>query len=385
MPLPVITQMTLTSIANPELDAPFDSGAHWNLPDHRRRGFHNLQTTARYVMTLRAPRVLPLIKEVDWTIGERPKIARFLAMPHFSAFVVLRGQRILYEAYAPDFGPERTHPLMSVTKTTLNLMLGRCVAQGIVDLDRPVKHYLPEIGTGYAVATVKATADMDVSNDYDEDSSDPRSLVYDMEAAKGWQLPREGEVDRSMRSLIRGVTGGDLVNRTGQAIYNSMNSHVIGWIVERASGRALRNWLIDIVEAAGIEGCFHITCDREGVPQVSGGACLSARDLARYGLLFARRGEGVDGLRVGDAAFIEEARRNPGPPMPKPRDWTRYSRQLQTNGTWLGHGGLGGQYMIANPDTGIVVVYFSVLENKSADDPEFFGQLVEMMSEVAAG
>ena len=44
---------------------------------------------------------------------------------------------------------------------------------------------------------------------------------------------------------------------------------------------------------------------------VSGGACLTARDLARYGLLFARGGEGVDGLRVGDAAFIEETRRDP--------------------------------------------------------------------------
>ncbi|RWG12905.1 MAG: hypothetical protein EOQ55_26270 [Mesorhizobium sp.] len=42
------------------------------------------------------------------------------------------------------------------------------------------------------------------------------------------------------------------------------------------------------VEAAGLEGCFHITCDREGVPLVDGGACLTARDLARYGLLFAR-------------------------------------------------------------------------------------------------
>ena len=81
---------------------------HWELPDHRRHGFHNLHTTARYAMSLRAPRVLPLRKEIDWTIGERPDVARFLAMPHFSAFVVVRGDRILYEAYAPDFGPEKT-------------------------------------------------------------------------------------------------------------------------------------------------------------------------------------------------------------------------------------------------------------------------------------
>ncbi|MES0003368.1 beta-lactamase family protein [Mesorhizobium sp. M0051] len=125
----------------------------------------------------------------------------------------------------------------------------------------------------------------------------------------------------------------------------------------------MRDWLIEIVEAAGLEQFFHINCDREGVPLIDGGASLSARDLARYGLLFARKGEGIDGRRVGDAAFIEETRRNPGPAWPKPRDWMRYSRQTFTDGNWLGHGGYGGQLMLANPDTGTVVVYFSVLEN----------------------
>ncbi|MES0039865.1 beta-lactamase family protein [Mesorhizobium sp. M0046] len=125
----------------------------------------------RYVVSLRAPRILPFRKDVDWTIGERPGVARFLAMLHFSAFIVVRGDRILYEAYAPDFGPDRPHPIMSITKTTLNL--GRVVADGLVNLDERVGTYLPEIGTGYAEATIKMVADMDVANDFSEDESDP--------------------------------------------------------------------------------------------------------------------------------------------------------------------------------------------------------------------
>ncbi|KUM23899.1 hypothetical protein AU467_32595 [Mesorhizobium loti] len=57
---------------------------------------------------------------------------------------------------------------------------------------------------------------------------------------------------------------------------------------------------------------------------------------------------------------------------------------MNTDGTWLGHGGYGGQFMLANPDTGTVVVYFSVLENASAYDPDFSAPLVKMMGEVAA-
>lgn len=376
--------MTLPSIANPDLAIQFDNKPRWNLPDYRRRGFHTLHTTTRYAMSLRAPRVLPLRKEVDWTIGERPGVARFLAMPHFSAFVVVRGDCILYEAYAPDFGPDRPHPIMSITKTTLNLMLGRTVADGLVNLDDQVRTYVPEIGTGYAEATVKAVADMNVANDFTEDYSDPYAAVFALGAASGARLPPEGQKEETTRSFICGITGDDLANRTGQVLYKSTNSDAIGWLIERVSGRPLRDWLIEIVEAAGLEGCFHISCDREGVPQLSGGACLTARDLARYGLLFTRKGEGVDGRRVGDAAFIEETRRNPGPPLQKPRDLVRYSRQTNTDGTFLGHGGFGGQYMLANPDTGTVVVYFSVLENASAADPDFFDPLVKMMAEIAA-
>ncbi|TIS18877.1 MAG: serine hydrolase [Mesorhizobium sp.] len=371
--------MKLPSIANPDLVPLFDNQPRWNLPDYRRRGFHNLHTTARYAMSLRAPRVLPLRKQIDWTIGDRPDVARFLAMPHFSAFVVVRDERILYERYAPDFGPGRPHPIMSITKTTLNLMLGRAVADGLVNLHELVGTYLPEIGTGYAEATVKAVADMNVANDYNDEPPGPA-----MEPAMGLRLPPEGQKEETTRSFVRGITGGDLTNRTGYALYKEANSVLLGWIIERVSGRPLRDWLIEIVEAAGLEGCFHISCDREGVPNLD--AFLSARDLARYGLLFAHKGEGVDGRRVGDAAFIEDTRRNPGPPMPKPRDWMRYSRQMTTDGTWLGHGGYAGQYILANPDTGIVVVYFSVLENTGDPDPDpnFQGPLVKMMAKLAA-
>ncbi|MER9949493.1 serine hydrolase [Mesorhizobium sp. M0047] len=379
--------MTIASIPNPDLAVTDHNKPRWNLPDHRRHGFHNLHTIVRYSLSFRAASVLPLVKEIDWTIGERADVARFLAMPHFSAFVVVRGHRILYEAYAPDFGPDRPHTIQSITKTTLNLMLGRCVADGLIDLDRKVRDYLPEIGTGYADATLRDVADMNVANDYSEDLedvSDSRATWFLMERDLGWRLPPEGEKEGTTRSFLCRIASDDLVNLTDHIIYKTANSEVIGWVIERASGRALREWLIEIVEAAGLEGCFHMTCDREGVPQVGGGACLSARDLARYGLLFARKGEGVNDRRVGNTAFTEETRRNPGPSVSKEREWTRYSRQAMTDGTWLGHGGHGGQFMLSNPDTGTVVVYLSVLENASAGDPNFSAAMVKMMARLAA-
>jgi len=164
--------------------------------------------------------------------------------------------------------------------------------------------------------------------------------------------------------------------------YKSANTDVIGEIVERVSGRPLRDLLIDIAEAAGVEGTFHIGTDREGTPIINGGACLTARDLARYALLFVRGGRGVGGQAVGSRAFIEATRARPGVPYAAPRDWQRYSNHAVTDGQCLGHGGYGGQYMLANPDTGVAVVFFSVLENEHAYDAAYSAEVIRMAEEI---
>lgn len=373
-----------TPIPNSDLVTSDDNKAHWNVPDHRRHGFHNLHLVARYAQSFRAPSVARLRKQIDWTIGDREDVRRLTTVAGMSAFLVVNGERILYESYAPDFGEDCPHSIQSITKMVLNLMLGPLVASGSVDLEASVRTYLPDVGSGYASARVGDVADMNIANDFSEDYTDPQTGSYAMETAMGWRLPEDGQRESTIRSFVSAVTGDNLENTTGHAIYKSTNSDLLGWLIERVSGKSLREHLLEIIEAAGIEQNFHITCDREGVPLVDGGACLTARDLSRIGLLFSRYGEGLEGRRVGDAAFIEDCRRNPGPPMPAPRDWIRYSRQMMTNGKWFGHGGYGGQFMLADPDTGTVVVYFSVLENKDAYDPEFYAPLIEMMGDVAA-
>ena len=65
-----------------------------------------------------------------------------------------------------------------------------------------------------------------------------------------------------------------------------------------------------------------------------------------------------------------------------PRDWQRYSNHTVTDGQCLGHGGYGGQYMLANSDTGVVVVFFSVLEDAADHDPAYSAEVIRMAEEV---
>jgi CubicO group peptidase (beta-lactamase class C family) len=354
----------------------------WNQPDRRRRAFHAMPGVFRYSLGLRAPATLTLRKAIDRRIGDLPSVARLTTSAHFSAMVAVGDGVVLFERYAPDFGPGQTHSIQSITKTTMNLVFGRLVEDGRVDLGREVSHYLPDVGSGYAAARVQDVLDMNVINDFSEDYADPRATVFLQEAAMGWRLPGPGQPEITNREFVRGIRSGDVTNRTGLVQYKSANTDVLGEIAERITGRSLRSLLIDVVEAAGTEGVFHIGTDRAGTPIVNGGACLTARDLARYGLLFVRGGMGVNGQPVGSRAFIETTRRRAGVPYAAPRSWLRYSNHTATDGQCLGHGGYGGQYMLANPDTGVVVVFFSVLENADAFDPAYSAEVIRMAEEV---
>lgn len=377
--------MTLiTTAPNPDLQVIGGNKSRWTHADHRRHGFHNLHRIARYNLTLRAAQVMPLEKRMDLRIAELEIVRRLTSTPAFSAMVVVRGQQVLFERYACDFGKDQPHSIQSITKTTMNLIIGKLVAEGVLDLSQPVAHYIPQIGSGYARATLQQVLNMDVVNDYSEDFTDPQATYYRHEEAMGWRLPSDPNDEATEHSFLTGISSADTVNRSGDAQYKDANTAVLAWVAERASGRPLRAFLADIVDAAGLEGSFHITTDREGVPTVEGGACLTARDLARYFSLFVRRGRGVLGQSVGSAAFIEQTLTS-GIPMPGAYEGIRYSNQMMVSGRSLGHGGWGGQFALADFDTGAIGVYFSVLENEHANNQHgYIRSIIAMLRSVTS-
>ena len=374
----------LRSFPNPDLAVAADNKPSWSLPARRRDGFRNLHRINRYGMMIRSDQVLELTPDIDRRIGEREDVVRLTRGRAFCSMLVARGQTVLHETSAGDFAPDRPHSIMSITKMTMNLVIGRLIAQRRIDPEATIDTWLPEIGTGYARATIQQALDMNVVNDYSEDYEDPMSTSYAQEEVIGWRLPPRGSVDRAQAEFLPTIESEDVTNPGGQIIYKSANTDVLACVAERAGGRPLRDWLTEIVEAAGFEGALHMSTDRAGFPIVDGGGCVSIRDLARFGLLFARRGRGVQGRQVGDAAYIEESARRPGTSFAPPRDWIRYSNQCFTNGRWIGHGGYGGQFLLIDLESGVVGAFFSVLENRSAHDEAYMSSVIRMLESVAA-
>jgi CubicO group peptidase (beta-lactamase class C family) len=378
--------MPFSTHPNPDLSVGPDRHPHWNSAPNRRQGFHNLHRVARYAQTFRAGRVLDLRLSADLSIPQREDVRRLTALPWFSAMAVTEGNRLLHEAYAPDFAPDQPHSIMSISKLAAHLILGRLWEDGKIGMDETLGTILPFIGPGYHGATVQDVANMNVHNAYDEDYTNPDTTAFLHEEAMGMRLPDGPEP--AICDLLAGIglAAGttDTRNPTGTSLYKSANTDVLMLAAEARGGRPLRLWLADLADAAGLEGALHIGTDRAGLPIFSGGICLTARDLCRYGEIVARKGQGVDGRAFGSSALLEATRRG-GVPMPAPRAHLRYSNQTNTNGTWVGHGGYGGQYLVANPETGRVACFLSVLQNDAGYDSDYYPPIIEMLAGICAG
>ncbi|MBT3557146.1 MAG: serine hydrolase [Rhodospirillales bacterium] len=381
------------TIRNPQLDVLDGRKSEWNQPAIRRWGFHNLSQISRYGLSIRSPRVMVLEKDQDRRIDELPSVRRMTGAVQFSGLAVVRHSTLLHEDYAADFGSDQTHSIQSISKTTMHFAIGRLVDAGKIDTSKTVSHYIPEIGTGYAGATIQQVLDMDVINNFAEDYSGPYEheaavngvMSYTrQEIALGWRLPPPGEDNVNIRPFSALLTSDDVANPTGNMEYRSANTDVLAWIAERVSGVSVRDMLIEIVEAAGIEENFFMSTDSTGVPIVSGGGALTARDLARYGQLFVRGGVGVNGAMVGGANFMKETLNGRGTVVDECPHGVRYSNQTFTNGHWYGHAGFAGQFLTAHPATGISVAYFSVVETEDAHDDEIFNDIMGMSQDIIA-
>ena len=371
---------------NPDLLVTRDNRPRWNQPETRRHGFHNFYRIPRYTMSVRSAEVFDIETNINEIIGSRDDVKKMINNEFFSGMAVIRNQELIFETYAKDFNATHPHLAMSVMKMTINLIIGDLVSKKILDPQKKVKYYIPEMGSGYAEATVQQVLDMDLENEYSEDYGDVFADCFLHEACWGWRLSADKKPEKTQKSFLKNIKSknGKIENNSGYANYKSANTEVLAWIAEVVSKRSFIDWIIDIVEATGIEGNWYMSTDREGFPAFSGGVSLNTRDMARFGQLYCRYGKGVNNLQISSRKYIEETRNRKSLTLDQRQNSPNYSNQTFTNGTWLGHGGYGGQFLLANPDTGISVSFFSVLLNKKAMDYDYLGDMVNMMESIAS-
>lgn len=367
-------------LPNPDLTVGEGNKQRWNQPAHRRHGFHNAHRLFRRAFSMQARGVLELHEAEDAGLAGLPEVAVLTGRRAFSALVCARGDGVVLARHAADFPPDRPHSIQSVSKLFMHLVAGRLIGEGRLDPNGRVETYIPEIGSGYRGARVADVLDMNVINGFVEDYGDPHADSFAEEVALGWRLPPGGTEEITMGGFVCAVAGDDLTNRAGTINYCSANTDLMTLICNRLCPGALPRLLGEIVDAAGFQDGFYISLSPEGLPAFSGGGCLSAHDLARFGLLLARVAKGT--APGWNGAFTRACLTRKAKTLQPPRDNVRYAGHLMTDGRWLGHAGYGGQFLMVDTETGLACAYLSVLENESGYDVDYMAETIACLQAV---
>ena len=382
-----MSEYKLKSEPNPSLVVKRDNKPKWYLPESRREGYRNLHKINRYGLLYRSDLVLKLNKKLNKKIENISSVKKMVNHKYFCSLLVGKDQDILYEKYASDFTEKTPQTIMSITKIFVNLFIGDLVEKKIINLKDKISKYLTNIGTGYAEATIQDVLDMNIQNAYSEDYTDPYTSSYLHEPVCGWRLPNDLNEKIGQEEFLNKIKSNkneDLTNKSEFSHYKSANTDVIGLLIEKVSKKKLKDWVLDAVEAAGFEDALYMGTDRFGMPWISGGGCLISRDFLRFALLFSRKGIGVENRNIGSSSFFDQTLNNKGT---KYLEFTKdkfvhYSNSVMKSGNWIGHSGLGGQFLAANLKTGIVASFFSVIDTPSGTDDNYKKDMICMMDEV---
>src|SRR5271166_1877565 len=281
--------------------------------------------------------------------GGRPlSFDEFLVDTSTDGIVVARGGRIVFERYANGMTETRPHILMSVSKSLLGLVAGVLATSGELEPDRKVTDLVPEVGgTAYKGATIRHLLDMRAGVAFDP-----------------------GEAPSDLRSFYRAMTERDGPHG-GRFHYVSPNTDLLGWVVERATGRRYADLISELIwRPMGAARSAYITVDRLGAPRAAGGICATVRDLALVGQLIANAGT-RGGNQILPRVWLDDMAAGGDPQAWSAGDFAAYIPGARYRSKWyiddsdgplLFGLGIHGQYLFVDAARQLVVAKVSSQE-----------------------
>jgi CubicO group peptidase (beta-lactamase class C family) len=325
--------------------------------------------------------------------GREQSIDEIAKSWYIDGLLVLQNGAIVFEKYYGHLTEERPHLMNSVSKSVVGLLAGKFADDGVIDLSKPVSHYVPALAeSGWGPDSLRTILDMKDGSDYTEDYPDFSTTFRLQDCAIGWTdadyCPEDGP-----RGLYKFLpTIGRNEARLGKFSYRSGSTDVLGWVMEEATGQPLAKLISEhIWKPMGAEFDANITVDESGLVLADHGMSSTLRDLGRVGLLVLNKGKAI-GQGVVPAAFIEDMHAQPGDPA-----WPYESAQgLEPyyRSYWWGKGnderdlsgsGIHGQTIRVAPEAGIVIALYSTWPRADGDGTsEFWGPNEDLMDALVA-
>lgn len=367
----------------------FEDGSYFQFPAMRWSvsNFRQLMPTVNVSRGLGPPVALPqaLRKDLDKVsfvpLGATQAMTweQSLAATYTDGIVVLHNGKIVYERYFGVLKEDGQHAAMSVTKSVIGTLGATLVAEGRIDANQRVDHYVPELASSaFGDASVRQVLDMTTGLKYSEDYADPNAEVW-AHARAGSPLPKPKDYTgpRSYYEFLQTV---QLQGRHGNAFsYKTVNTDVLGWVIAKATGRNVAQLLSErIWSRLGAEQDAYFTVDSIGTPFAGGGLNTGLRDLARFAEMLRNNGQ-FNGQQIVPKAVVDDIRLGGDKQAFAQagyellQGWSYRSMWWVTDkegGAFMARG-VHGQRIYIDPKTGMVIVRYAShpVASNSANDP----------------
>lgn len=302
---------------------------------------------------------------IDYRIDNQSlDLEAYLERNRVTSLLVIHDGAIAFERYRMGTDDNTLFTSWSMAKSVTSTLLGLLLDDGtIASLEDKAKTYVPELArSGYGDVSLRDLLQMTSGVKFIEDYTDQNSRE-----GRAWI---DGVVERRLPYNETILWFDERLHEPGTHFYYaSIEPQVIGWIVQRASGKSLARLFSErIWQALGAEHDANWLLDRPGGMEIAS-CCINAttRDYGRFGLMILSRGD-VAGEQLVSQAWVDLATR-PDPERPFlhpgaiPGD-----RGLGYQHYWwlwpkdeaFAAQGYGGQRLYINPKTRTVIVQTAV-------------------------
>lgn len=285
--------------------------------------------------------------------GKAYNSVKFLEDSWATGFLVLQNDSIVFEDYYLGNTESTRNISWSMAKSFISALMGIAIEEGYIkSIEQNVEDYVPElIGSSYEGVRIKDVLQMSTGVKFNEDYGDFNSDINRW--GRGFALG--GSQDEFAGTLEREAEPGTINH------YVSINTHVLGMIITRATGRTITDYMQEkLYTPLGMEYDGYWLLDGENMEMVLGGLNLALRDYAKIGTLFLNNGN-MNGDQIVSKDWVKSSITPDGQHV-QPGELFGYGYQW-----WIPKGnqgefmaiGIYNQCIYVNPTTNTVVVKLS--------------------------
>jgi CubicO group peptidase (beta-lactamase class C family) len=265
--------------------------------------------------------------------------------PSLRALVIARGNCIAFEYYGKNVRAETQSPVYSVTKSVLSILIGIAIDEGYLRLDQKLSEILPQ---AFDENTDPLAADITVRDVLTKTEGFAETGPGDFKVSDA--APGKERMWRSMLSRRVKYPRGTHFRYDG--IGSDLLSVVLSKAIKQDAGDFAKRKLFDPLGIAN----YAWYADSEGYLHGEIGLHLTARDMAKIGILYLQHGRWGD-TQIVSADYVQDSttRHNDGgPPL---NAGYGYQWWISKNGNVFFASGKMSQMISVTPKTDLVLAF----------------------------